>query len=181
MKSIAVALVALLFALASQVQAPKPAPELKAMEPWIGNWTIEAQAKDAPSEPEYKLTWTLQCRWILGGFFLESRHTQKSPRGETTFLEIYGYDPIRKDYISRGFASNGSTFTATGTFKDEVTVITAPFVSAEGKSIMKYRNTFTLSPDRMSLSLKGEQEKDGTWWTSMTGKGVKTKAAPKGQ
>lgn len=46
---------------------------------------------------------------------------------------------------------------------------------------MKWRNTFTFSSDRMSFSLTGEEEKDGTWWTSMTGKGVKTKAAPKAQ
>ena len=181
MKRIAVALVVLIFTVAAQAQAPKPAAELKGFEPWIGHWTIDAQAKDSPSEPECKLTWTLQCRWILGGFFLESRHTQKSPRGETSFLEIYGYDPIKKEYVSRGFASNGSTLTATGTIKDEVTVITALFVSAEGKPGMKVRNTFTLSPDRMSFSLKGEQEKDGTWWTSLTGKGVKAKAAPKNE
>ena len=181
MKRIAVALAVFLLAVVAQAQAPKPAPELKVLEPWIGNWTIEAQGKDSPSEPEYKLAWTLQCRWILGGFFLESRHTQKSPRGETSFLEIYGYDPIKKEYVSRGFASNGSTLTATGTIKDEVTVITALFVSAEGKPSMKVRNTFTFSPNRMSFSLKGEEEKDGTWWTSSTGKGVKTTAAPKGQ
>ncbi len=181
MRPIAVASVILLFAVTARAQAPKPAAELKGLEPWIGHWTIDVQAKDSPSEPEYKLTWTLQCRWILGGFFLESRHTQKSPRGETSFLEIYGLDPIKKDYMSRGFASDGSTLTATGTVKDEVTVITALFVSAEGKPGMKVRNTFTFSPDRMSFSLKGEQEKDGTWWTSVTGKGVNTKAAPKGQ
>ena len=181
MKRIAVALVVLLLAVAAQAQAPKPAPELKGLEPLIGNWTIDAQAKDSPSEPEYKLAWTLQCRWILGGFFAEVNHTWKSQRWETTSLEILGYDPIKKHYVSRGFGSDGGTWAATATFKDGIFAITATLVNAEGKPSMTGRNTFTFSPDRMSFSLKGEEEKDGTWWTSMTGKGVKAKAAPKGQ
>ncbi len=180
MKSIALALV-LLLAVAVQAQAPKPTSELVGLEPWIGNWAIEAQGKDSPSEPEYKYTWTLQCRWILGGFFAEVNHRWKSQSGETTALEILGYDPIKKQYVTHGFSSSGRTWTATATFKDGIFVITATPASAEGKPGMKARNTFTFSPDRMSFSLKGEEEKDGTWWTSSTGKGVKTKAAPRSQ
>jgi len=181
MKRIAVALVVLLFAVAAQAQAPQPASELKGLEPWIGNWAIDEQAKDSPSEPEYKLVWTLRCRSILGGFFVEASHVWKSQSWETTALEILGYDPIKKQYVSHGFSSSGGAWTATATFKDGIFVLTATPVSVEGKPSMKVRNTFTFSPDRMSFSLKGEHEKDGTWWTSSTGRGVKTTAAPKGQ
>jgi Protein of unknown function (DUF1579) len=180
MKRTAVALVVLLFAVAAQAQDTKPAPELRTLEPWIGDWTINVQAKDGPSEPEYNLAWTIQCRWILEGFFMEATHTRNSKTGEWRAVEIFRYDPIKKQYESRGFGSNGGTWAATATFRDGTFAISRS-ADAEGKPPVKWRNTFAFSADRMSFSLKGEQEKDGTWWTSSTGKGVKTKAASKGQ
>jgi len=125
------------------------------------------------------LAQTFQCRWILGDSFAEARHSWKSQRGETTALEILGYDPIRKHYLSWGFGSGSDTWTATATLKEGTYVISGTTVSAEGKPITKWRNTVTFSPDRTSISVRFEREERGTWWTSFTGKGVK--AAAKGQ
>ena len=42
---IAVALMLLLFAVSAQAQAPKPSLERKKLEPWVGDWTYEGEAK----------------------------------------------------------------------------------------------------------------------------------------
>lgn len=181
--AIAVGLLMLLLSVSAvaQAPAPKPGPEQEKLDVWIGEWSIQAQAKDSPSEPEYKLAWTLQARQILAGFFLEMHHAWKSQGSEATSLEIIWYDRGKKHITSYGFGSDGVTWNAVTTIKDGTIVGSGTNLSAEGKPIMKWRNTFTFSPDRMSFSLKGEQEKDGTWWTSMTGKGTKTKAVAKSQ
>jgi len=180
---IAVSVVVLVLAVGLQAQtlSPKPGPELKKLEPWVGEWNIEAVAKDSPSGPEYKFYWTIQFGWIQEGFFLEAHHTWKSKDGETKSLEILWYDPSKELYRSCGFASDGSTWASTATFEHGIFVISATGVNAEGKPTTKERNTFVFSPDQTSFSVKGEEEKDGTWWTSLTGKGIKAKIPSKTQ
>ncbi len=181
--AVTVSLIMLLFrvSIAAQTPAPKPGPEQEKLGVLEGEWSIEAQAKDSPSGTEYKRSWTLQDRRILGGFFFEVHHTWKSQGTETTGLEILRYDPSKQHYTSCGFGSDGGSWTATATFKDRIFVISGTSLNVEGKPTGKWRFTWAHSADWMSVSVKGEQEKDGTWWTSLTGKGVKTKAAPKGE
>jgi len=54
----------------------------------------------------------------------------------------------------------------TFTFKDRTL-----FETGQG-----WRHEWDFSPDGMSATMKREIEKDGTWWTAIEAKGVKTQA-----
>lgn len=157
-------------------QAPTagPAPELQKWDLWVGDWTLTGTAKDTPTEPEYKMDLRMQGRWILGGHFVELRGTWKAKGLELTSLEILSYDPARKIHAFSGFTSGAMTWVATATFAPGTCVETGTFTEADGK-IGTFRNTWSVSPDGMSISGKEEREEDGVRWTAFTLKGTKTR------
>jgi hypothetical protein len=54
-----------------QSSNPKPAPELKQWDIWIGDWDFSGTAKDTQTGPEYNFDWHMHGRWILEGFFAQ--------------------------------------------------------------------------------------------------------------
>ena len=161
-----VCIVVLVFSFAAQGQAPgQPAgPEHKKIEVWAGNWTIQGEAKNNPSGPTYKVNWTMHGEWLPGGFFLLVNGSFKDTVGEMPWLEILGYDPVKKTHIGYVFWLQwGGTATYTMTFKDR-TILTG----GQG-----WRQAWEFSPDGMSLTGKREREQDGKWWTAFDVKGVK--------
>jgi len=155
----------LVFSVAAQAQVPgQPGPEQKKLEVWAGNWIIQGEAKDSPSGPTYKVDWTLQGNWLPGGFFLLIHGSFKYPDGEDRWLEVLGYDPVKKTHVGYVFDYNGDSEIYTMTFKDRTLLERA----------QDWRHEWNFSPDGMSVTMKGEREKDGTWWTSIEAKGVKS-------
>ena len=173
----AVGLVTLVLAVTARAQAPTPAPppEMKQWDLWVGDWAIVGTAKDAPSEPEYHVEWHAQGRSILGGFFVEVSSTWKGQGAEQTFLEILSYDPVRKLHAISGFANDGTTWVGTAAFSDRTSKDTGTDTSPDGETT-RWRNTWTVSPDGMSISGKEEREQDGTWWTTFTVRGTRNPA-----
>ncbi len=57
--------------LALQAQTTKPYPELKKLEPLIGEWTSAGEDKATPLGPAGKSSGKSNIRWILNGFFIE--------------------------------------------------------------------------------------------------------------
>jgi hypothetical protein len=157
-------------------QAPTagPAPELQKWGIWVGDWTLIGTAKDTATEPEYKVDWRMQGRWILGRHFVEVRGTWKGKGAESTSLEILSYDVVRKIHAYSGFASDGTTWVATVKFSDGTVVETETDTGPDGK-IATLRNSWSVSPDGMSISGTEEREQDGVHWTAFTVKGTKTK------
>jgi hypothetical protein len=166
----AVSLMILMFVVAAHGQSstPKPAPELKQADVWIGDWVFSGTRKDSPTGREYTVEWRPHCHWILGGFFLEWDSTYRGNGVELQFLEIAVYDPIKKVYSVSGFASDGSTWALTSTFDKDTWVDTF----ANG-----CRNTFHFSADGMAASGMQECEQKGVRWTVEQVKGTKTKTA----
>jgi len=130
-------------------------------------------AKDSATEPEYNLVWKMNCRRILGGFFVEAHSTWAGKGRVVNVLEVLYYDPVRKIHAYSGFDSGGTTWVATVKFGDGTFTETETDTGPDGK-ITTVRNTWTLSPDRMSISGRQEAEQDGVRWTSFTVKGTKT-------
>jgi hypothetical protein len=160
-----VCIVVLVFSFAAQAQVPgQPGPEHKKLEVWAGNWTIQGEAKNNPSGPTYKVNWTMQGEWLPGGFFLLINGSAKYTDREFRWLEVLGYDPVKKTHIGYVFwLRSGNTATYTMTFKDR-TILTG----GQG-----WRQEWEFSPDGMSLTGKREREQDGKWWTAFDVKGVK--------
>jgi hypothetical protein len=150
-------------AMQAQAPAPKPDPALKKLSVLVGHWTREAEYKPGPLGPGGKYTgdWTTQM--ILGGFFLQGRETEKGPIGWTRVLEIFGYDPVNKNFPTQSYADNGSTFSGVLTVTQNTYTWAGKLVVA-GKQY-QYKGTFVLAPDLTSGTYEEEISVDGKTWT----------------
>lgn len=157
-----------------QSSAPKPAPELKQWDVWIGDWALSGTAKESAAGPEYKLDWHMHGHWILGGFFAKIDHTWNENGEEGQFMEILSYDAIKKIHAVSGFASDGSSWAVTSTFENETSVETQTMTTPNG-DILRCRCTWVFSDDRMAVSGKSECEQNETRWTFFNVKGTKSK------
>ena len=181
--AIAVGLVLLLFAVASQAQTPgpKPGPEHQKMHVWLGDWTIDEETRDSPSEPWYKISGTLQVRLMPGGFFNEARWKANIKGQEVSGIDIGGYDPIKKVYFSSGFGSDGSRGGVTSdVYKGNIEEVNYTIMFADGKR-MEARCTWNFAADSMSVSGSCEQLTDGKWWPFRKTKLAKVKAISKNE
>jgi hypothetical protein len=175
----AVSLMILMFVAAAaeaQSSSPKPAPELKQWDVWVGNWTISGIAKDSPTGAEYKVDWHTHGRWILGGFFAELEHTWKGNGQEFHHMEILSYDSAKKIHAVSGFSSDGTTWTLTATF-DNGTSDENMLVKGPDGELVTCHNAWVFSSDRMAVSGTQECEQNGVRWTSFKVKGMKSKTA----
>jgi len=173
-----VSVAVLVFAVAVQAQtsAAQPGPEYKILDAWTGDWIIQGEAKDSSSGPLHKFDWTLKGRRILGGFFLEIHQVWKAQGNVQNGVEITGFDPTKKTCMTHIFFDDGSWIISTQTLINERTRIENGTTYYPDGKFMKWRCTWDFSSDWMSLSVKGEVEADGKWWTSFEAKGVKTQA-----
>lgn len=157
----------------SQAPPPSRSPGMKDWDVWLGDWTLVGTARDGPSMPEYKVTWKLHERRILGGAFIQVEQVWRGSGPESRALEILSYDPVRNLPSSRGFSSDGSTWTATATFEGLKCTENGTAVAPDGKR-STFRAEFIFASDRQSLSGSQEIETDGVKWTGFKVRGTKT-------
>jgi hypothetical protein len=177
---IALSVAALIYPVVASAQtpAPKPAPELKKLQVLVGHWTYEGEYKAGPLGPGGKITGEYTGQMILGGFFLRGQSTEKGTMGETRFLEIDGYDPVNKNYVSTMYGDDGSTFSGVVTVSGNTLTWAGKFTVA-GKQYL-FKEPFILAPDLMSATAKGEISVDGRTWTPFfEAQYAKAKPAPK--
>lgn len=173
-------LVLLVFAVAlwPQTTAPKPDPEIKKFDVFLGHWTYTAEIKAGPLGPAYKVSGELSSRKILGGFFIENQSTEKGPTGETRAIEIIGYEPANKAFFNNEYQDDGTTASGTYVFNGNILVYTAKFM-AGGKQYM-LKAAVTPSADSMSITTKAEISTDGKAWIPLFEyQYAKAKPAPK--
>ncbi len=158
----------------SQSPEPSRTSVMKNWDVWLGDWILVGTAKDDPSMPEYKVTWRLHETRILGGAFIQVDQIWQGSGPEARALEILSYDPVKKLPSSYGFASDGSTWTASVTFDDLECIEMGTTITSDGKR-QKWRVDFTFTRDRKSVSGSQEVEQDGAKWTAFTVKGTKVR------
>jgi hypothetical protein len=90
---------------------PKPGPELKKLEYFVGKWTVEGEIKPNGYVPAGKSVSTETATLGPGGFYVESRNEGQSG----TRLAIIGYDSHAKVYTSYYANSGGLVGVGTGT------------------------------------------------------------------
>ena len=175
---VAVGLISLLFAFASQAQAPKPDPELKKLQVLVGHWTYDGEYKAGPLGPGSKITGEYTGHLILKGFVLQGETIEKGAMGVTRSLEINAYDPVNKNFTSNIYGDDGSRFWGTVAVSGNTLTWKGKYV-VEGKQF-QFKEPFILAPDLMSATAKGEISVDGkTWIPFFEAKWTKTKPAPK--
>jgi hypothetical protein len=178
--ALAVGLAVLVFASSiwAQTQAPKPDPELKKFDVFLGHWTSEGEYKAGPLGPGGKVTGERTVKRILGGFFFEFQSTAKGPAGESRGIWILGYDPLNKKFFINEYYDNGST--ASGTYVFDGNTCTYSGKCAIGGKLYMLKMIAALAVDLMTYTVRGEISSDGkTWAPYYEGKVVKSMPAPK--
>jgi len=167
-----------LFVVASSAQAQmdmlKPAPELKKLDYFLGNWSLEGDMKPGAMGPGGKMTETEANKWMDGDFFLQCNVEFKSTNmGNGTGVAYMGYNSDEKVYTYDAFNSMGEAEHSKGTLDGD----TWNWASEDKMGGMKMKTHFiikTLSPT--SYTFKFDMSQDGTTWnTVMEGKATKTK------
>jgi hypothetical protein len=90
---------------------PKPGPEHKKLEYFLGKWIVESEIKANAYVPAGKTVTTVTETLGPGGFYVEHRAEGQLP----TVLGIIAYDSHAKVYTSYYASSAGLVGTATGT------------------------------------------------------------------
>jgi Protein of unknown function (DUF1579). len=156
----------------AQMDMPKPAPELKKLDYFAGNWKVEGEMKPGPMGPGGKVSGTDSWGWMEGNFFLVN-HSKfaGAGMGSGSGTAFMGYDADKKMYTYDEFNSMGETVHSTGTVDGN----TWTWVNDAkmGSQMMKGRFTvMVVSPT--SYTFKFEVSQDGTTWnTVMEGKEMK--------
>jgi hypothetical protein len=174
--TIAVSVAVLVFAVAiwAQTTAPKPDPELKKFDVWVGHWTMTEEYKSGPLGSYGKGTATMTMERILGGFFFRNQMEEKGAMGAVHTLEIIGYDPVNKNFFSNEYHDDGNSASGTYVFDGNTCTYTGKFMIG-GKPYMT-KNTVIFAADWMSFTAKAETSVDGATWTPIfEGKGTKKK------
>jgi hypothetical protein len=165
----------LLFSVAAfaQMGPPKPGPELKKLDYFLGTWTSDGDMKPGPMGPGGKFTSTGHGEWMDGGFFLVIHSDFKSGMGNSTGTAYMGYDPQEKVYTYDEFNSMGENIHSKGTVDGDTWSWSNDMKM--GPQTMKAHYTMkALSPT--SYTFKFEVSSDGSKWdTVMDGKATKTK------
>lgn len=156
------------------MQGPKPAPELKRVEYFVGTWLSVGDMKPSPMGPGGKMTMTEHNQWMEGGFFL-TMHSEFNIAGlgSGSGMAYMGFDTDKKVYTYDEFNSMGEAEHSTGSVDGDTWTWTRE--QHLGGNAMKTRFIMkTLSPT--SYTFKLETSPDGSdWSTLMDGKATKEK------
>ena len=149
-------------------QMLQPAPELKKLDYFVGNWTTDSEMKSGPGGAGGKVTGTDQVEWMDGKFWVVIHTKFSGSTGSGVETAFMGYDPDKKVYTFSSYNSAGEHESATGTLQGDTWVW-----NNDSDSKMHWRYTEAmLSPS--AYSIKFEMSQDGkAWATVMEGKATK--------
>jgi hypothetical protein len=157
------AVILLATAAAAQMEMPKPGPEHKKMDFFVGTWTMEGDMKPGPMGPGGKMTENEKCEWMEGGFFLVCHADYKMEKmGNGVGLSVMGYSKDDKAYTYREFSSDGEFLDARGQLAGDTWTWTSE--NKMGGTTMKGRFTMKMTSST-SYNFSFEMSQDGTNWT----------------
>jgi hypothetical protein len=93
---------------------PKPAPELKKLDYFAGNWKLEGDNKPGPMGPAGKWSGSEHNEWMEGGFFLVLHSEFNSAMGTGKGTAFMGYDAEKKVYTYHEFSTMGEAVDSQG-------------------------------------------------------------------
>ncbi len=118
----------------AQQQPPKPGPEHKLLDVFIGKWINEGHTVASASAPAVEILTSDVYEWMPGGFFVLHTAYGRIGNMDVGGTEIIGYDAASKKYRTDFFDSQGNVSTEeltvrgdTWTWKGETTRTTATF------------------------------------------------------
>jgi hypothetical protein len=154
--------------------APKPGPEVKKLDCFVGTWTTEGTIPQGPWGMGGKFSSTGTTEWMDGNFFVVNHSDFKMPPelgGDGKEMFIMGYDAQQNAYIYEGFNSQGRHESSKGAVNGDTWTWTSE-ANYGGQNVEQRSTIKVLSPT--SFSYKFEISMDGTtWMTFMEAKATK--------
>jgi hypothetical protein len=158
----------------AQMEIPKPGPEVKKLDYFVGHWTSEGDMKPGPMGPGGKFTLQENTEWMEGGYFVVIHSKYRGggmPDGAST--AYMGYDTQEKVYTYDEFNSSGEHTHSTGAIDGDNFVWMSDMKM--GAQTMKGRFSMKLMPPN-AYAYKFEVSPDGKAWSLvMDGKDTKAK------
>ena len=146
---------------------PKPGPEHKKLEYFVGKWTVESEIKANKYMPAGKGVSTETCTLGPGGFYVECRNEGQLP----TRLAIIAYDSHAKVYTE--YYANGVGVVGSGTGTVDGNTWTWMVEDKFAGKAIKGRTTITmLSPTEYTSKYEMADGKSG-YTTMVEGKATK--------
>lgn len=155
----------------AQMEAPKPGPELKKLDMFVGSWTLDGTMKPGSMGPGGTMTENEKCEWMEGGFYLICHSEYKSSMGNGVGLSVMGYSTEAKAYTYREFNSFGEFDDSKGSVDGD----TWTWTSDEKMGGMTMKGRFTMKmTSATAYTFVFDMSEDGTKWsTVMEGKASK--------
>jgi len=147
---------------------PKPGPEHKKLEYFVGKWTVEAEIKPNGYVPAGKTVGTETDTLGPGGFYVESRAEGGQLPKRFGFM---AYDSHAKVYTSYYASSVGLVGTGTGTVNGNTWTWMVEDKFA-GEAVKGRTTITTLSPTQYTFKYEMADEKGG-YTTILEGKATK--------
>lgn len=165
----------ILFAASAWAQMPvTPGSEVKKLDFFVGNWTLDGTIGQGPWGMGGKFTATASREWMPGNFFVTGHSDFKMPPevgGDGKAAGFMGYDTEANTYTYDEFNSNGRRVDAKGTVSGDTWTWNST-QSYGGQEVKQKMTMKVLSPT--SYALKYEVSMDGTnWMTFMDVKATK--------
>jgi hypothetical protein len=168
-----IVVVGLMLAAAAMAQAgpPKPGPEVKKLDVFVGTWTLDGTMKPGAMGPGGTMTETQRCEWMEGGFYVVCHASYKSSMGDGVGLSVMGYSVEDKTYTYREFNSFGEFDDSKGALDGDTWTWTND-EKMDGKTL---KGRFTMKIlSATSYNFMFDMSQDGTKWTTvMDGKAAK--------
>jgi len=162
--------------LKAQGSAPKPGPEHRKMEAWLGSWiwTYENKGSPDPQAPPAGKCTLKEKDEMLGGFFVIRQVDGECNGLPEKVVSIMRWDASRKAYVLSEFNNHGA-------FEDFTIAQNGPEwslvdVGTAGGQKYWHRCSWTFNPNGTRIAMKCVDSKDGKSWT-VTGEGQWAKAA----
>ena len=153
--------------------APKPGPEIKKLEYFVGKWKSEGETKPNPFMPGGKFQTKDNCTWFEGGFAVVCESEGKGPMGAMKGLGVMSYSAEEKVYTYWGLDNMGMVMATVprGTVEGDTWTYTDE--SKMGGKAVKSRFVMQ-QKSPTSYTFKWEMEGEGgSWVTLMEGKATK--------
>jgi len=165
------AAVLILAAVATAQGVPKPGPELKKLDVFVGTWSLDGAMKASMMGPGGTMTENEKCEWMEGGFYLVCHSDYKGTMGSGVGLSVMGYSAEDKAYTYREFNSYGEFDDSKGTLDGD----TWTWTNEEKMVGMTMKGRFTIHmTSTSSYTFAFDMSQDGTKWsTVMDGKATK--------
>jgi hypothetical protein len=156
----------------AQMPAPKPGPELKKLDYFVGNWAFEGDMKPGPMGPGGKMTLHEKNEWMEGGFFvLVHSDYSSASMGSGSGISVMGYNTEDKTYTYDEYNSMGEAVHSTGKLDGN----TWTWLGTEKMGPQVIHGRFSMNiVSPTAYNFKYEMSTDGsTWNTMMDGKATK--------